>query len=207
MSGLLVVCRGNVCRSPAAEHLLRAGLTGTDVTVVSAGTHALVGEPIDPLVAAALRSRGVDVTPTPARQLDRAALRGADLVVVMSAAQRSAVVAVDPAAVRRTFLLRQLARLLTTPGTTVPGADPAERLRNLPALLAARRTARPPAGGEDVEDPYGRDAAVADRVVAQIEAAVQGLLGALLSPAPPAGTACAPALGRGTSDGVNAPSG
>ncbi|RFU22798.1 arsenate reductase/protein-tyrosine-phosphatase family protein [Geodermatophilus marinus] len=196
MSRLLVVCRGNVCRSRAAEHLLRAGLAGTGITVGSAGTHALAGAPADPLVVAQLRARGVDVPPAPARQLDRAALRAADVVVVMTAAQRSAVVAVDPAAVRRTFPLRQLARLLATPGTAVPGADAAERLLTLPALLAARRSARPPDGGEDVEDPYGRDAAVTGRVVAQIEDAVQGLVGALLQPAPPG----APAPGRTPGD-------
>jgi protein-tyrosine-phosphatase len=89
---------------------------------------------------------------------------------------------VDPAAVRRTFLLRQLARLLATSGTAVPGAGAADRLRALPPFLAARRAARPPVGGEDVEDPYGRDAAVAGRVVDQIGEAVRGLLGALLEP-------------------------
>lgn len=183
MSGLLVVCRGNVCRSPAAEHLLRSGLAGTGIEVASAGTSALVGEPLDADVAAALRARGVDPPATSARQLDRALLRAADLVVVMSAAQRSAVVGVDPAAVRRTFLLRQLARLLATTSTAVPGTGPQERLRALPQVLAARRTARPPAGGEDVEDPFGRGPDVAARVVGDIASAVEVLVGGLRQPA------------------------
>ena len=43
---ILTVCTGNICRSPLAEGLLRMVLGGLDVTVQSAGTAALVGEPM-----------------------------------------------------------------------------------------------------------------------------------------------------------------
>mgnify|MGYP002738687724 CR=1 FL=1 len=47
---ILTVCTGNVCRSPAAERLLEHTLNPS-VTVRSAGTRALVGEPIHPPMA------------------------------------------------------------------------------------------------------------------------------------------------------------
>ncbi|GMA87571.1 hypothetical protein GCM10025868_28210 [Angustibacter aerolatus] len=55
---VLVVCTGNVCRSPLVERLLRQRL-GTDaVDVSSAGTQALVGEPMtDPAAAEPGRAR------------------------------------------------------------------------------------------------------------------------------------------------------
>lgn len=43
---ILVVCTGNICRSPIGEHLLR-GLLSNKI-VDSAGTNALVGHAADP---------------------------------------------------------------------------------------------------------------------------------------------------------------
>ena len=50
---VLVVCVGNVCRSPLGERLLAARL-GDGFEVTSAGVGALVGEPMDPEAAAHL---------------------------------------------------------------------------------------------------------------------------------------------------------
>jgi protein-tyrosine phosphatase len=72
---LLVVCLGNICRSPMAEGALRARLDeaglGAVVTVDSAGTggwHA--GEPPDRRAIATARGHGVDIGGLRARQLD-----------------------------------------------------------------------------------------------------------------------------------------
>ena len=54
---ILVVSTGNVCRSPAAERLLQQRL-GPTVTVESAGTFGLVGEPIAAPMAQLLAERG-----------------------------------------------------------------------------------------------------------------------------------------------------
>ncbi|MGU7771935.1 low molecular weight protein-tyrosine-phosphatase [Burkholderia sp. MR1-5-21] len=56
---LLVVCVGNVCRSPMAEALFRARLPGVDVR--SAGIGALEGRPADPHAVSLMRERGLDV--------------------------------------------------------------------------------------------------------------------------------------------------
>jgi protein-tyrosine phosphatase len=176
-AGLLVVCRGNVYRSPAAEHLLRDGLGDSGVQVTSAGLRAPVGQPVAPAVAALLAGRGIDVGRARARQLDRDAIRRAGVVLVMTRSQRAAVVGLDPAAVRRTFLLRQAAATLRHACSPLAGATPAERLAALPGFLAGHRS---PTTDEDPEivDPSARPDLL-DTVFAQIEEAVAVLVGAL----------------------------
>ena len=71
---LLMLCMGNICRSPMAEGALRsrlqaAGLAG-DVEVDSAGTggwHA--GDPPDPRAIATAAAHGVDIAGLRARKL------------------------------------------------------------------------------------------------------------------------------------------
>ncbi len=70
--GVLMVCMGNICRSPTAEAVLRhqlqqAGLAGR-VWVDSAGTHGFhTQEPPDPRAIAAAGRRGYDLSPLRAR--------------------------------------------------------------------------------------------------------------------------------------------
>ncbi len=71
---LLVVCLGNICRSPLAEGALRHHLAGSKlsgkVEVDSAGTgHWHVGEPPDPRAIACARRHGVDISGQRARQI------------------------------------------------------------------------------------------------------------------------------------------
>ena len=108
---ILAVCTGNVCRSPAVERLLASKL-GPTVTVSSAGTHALVGHPISDPMAALLLDSDVEPDSFAARRLSEPMLKEADLILSMTRAQRGLVVELWPPAVRRTFTLRELARLL-----------------------------------------------------------------------------------------------
>ncbi|MBK9697988.1 MAG: hypothetical protein IPO80_11610 [Propionibacteriaceae bacterium] len=58
---VLMVCTGNICRSPAAQLLLGSSLAdASDITVASAGTMALVGEPVSAPIGNLLLGRGVD---------------------------------------------------------------------------------------------------------------------------------------------------
>lgn len=57
---ILVVCTANICRSPAAQVLLTARLSGSDVQVESAGTRALDGNLADAAVVRLLSGRGFD---------------------------------------------------------------------------------------------------------------------------------------------------
>jgi protein-tyrosine phosphatase len=181
---VLAVCTGNVCRSPAAELLLRAGLgTSAAIEVASAGLGALAGEPVAAPMARLLRARGVDPAPFVARQLEASDVRDADLVLTMTTAQRRAVVTSVPAAVRRTFTLPEFADVAALAEVDRLPGGPAERVA---AVLRAAPRARALRGGapeDDIEDPYGRPDNVFARVFAAIDSAVDRLLRELREPA------------------------
>lgn len=84
---ILVVCEGNVCRSPMAAALLGAALPERKVT--SAGFNALVGVPAMPFAQDVMRERGLEIGDHRGRQLGRAACMEADLVLVMDWRQRA----------------------------------------------------------------------------------------------------------------------
>lgn len=171
---VLAVCTGNICRSPAIERLLAARLPGVDVT--SAGTCAVVGQPMSARMARLVESTGASADGFTARQLTPGILAGQDLVVVASREHRAAVVRLAPGLVRRTFTLLELARLLTV--AAPPAGDITERVRALPALAAsARRRVEP--GVDDVVDPIGQSDVVYRRSFEQIAPAVDVLVGAL----------------------------
>lgn len=74
---ILVVCTGNICRSPMGEAVLRARLhaqgLGERVVVGSAGTYdGTAGEPADPRAVAVARERGYDLRRHVARSVARA---------------------------------------------------------------------------------------------------------------------------------------
>lgn len=102
---ILVVCIGNICRSPTAEYLLRHRLGDRDVQVGSAGLAALAGKPIDPAAGELLAEHGIDASAHRARQLDEQAVIGADLILVMERAHLASLARCSPHAVGRTFLL------------------------------------------------------------------------------------------------------
>jgi protein-tyrosine phosphatase len=174
---ILVVCTGNVCRSPAVERLLASKL-GPTVSVTSAGTHALVGHPISEPMAALLRDNGVEPDSFEARRLSEAMLKETDLILSMTRAQRGLVVELWPAAVRRTFTLREFARLLSWVGpSALPAGSPAERLKvAIPLALAERGRERTPPDEDDVVDPFRLSDAVYANSFEQITAAVDTIL-------------------------------
>jgi protein-tyrosine-phosphatase len=87
---VLVVCHGNICRSPFAAAVLRRALTGTGIAVASAGFVGPGRRPPADAVSVAAR-RGVDLSAHRSQLLDAATVRGAGLVVVMEADQRRAI--------------------------------------------------------------------------------------------------------------------
>jgi protein-tyrosine phosphatase len=88
---VVLVCMGNICRSPMAEIVLRSslselGLDGQAVLVDSAGTGGWhVGGPADPRTAEALAARGYPTAHT-ARQFQAEWFDERDLVVALDKA-------------------------------------------------------------------------------------------------------------------------
>lgn len=146
---VLMVCTGNICRSPTAEVVLRqlaerAGC-GHRLSVASAGTHGYhVGEPPDRRAQAHARARGYDLSGLRARRLAAEDFQACDWLLAMDAGHLQAMRQLRPADAPG-----QLALLLTSP----PG--------------------RPP---RDVPDPYYGEAADFERVIDLVEQGCQDWL-------------------------------
>lgn len=90
IQSVLVVCTGNICRSPMAAALLaeRAKERGAALEVASAGVAALVGRPAPEPVIELMNARGIDVSGHRGRQLTAKLGAGHDLILVMENRQR-----------------------------------------------------------------------------------------------------------------------
>ena len=88
MRNILIVCTGNICRSPMAEGLIAAALPGRQVS--SAGLGALIGFPADPVAKELMREKGIDIDAHRARQISLDMCQRADLILVMEHDQRRA---------------------------------------------------------------------------------------------------------------------
>ena len=82
MKNILVVCTGNICRSPTGEYLLKKGL-GDGYNVMSAGLGALVDHPAHEISQKIAMEHGIDMSAHRARQINLDILKWADLVLVM----------------------------------------------------------------------------------------------------------------------------
>ncbi len=83
---VLMVCLGNICRSPMAEGVLRhlANVHGVSIEVDSAGTSNYhVGEAPDHRARATMARHGMDISDLRGRQLTRDDLDRFDAVLVM----------------------------------------------------------------------------------------------------------------------------
>lgn len=177
---ILAVCTGNICRSPAVERLLATHL-GPGVQVRSAGVRAVVGAPVPAPMTSLLAGDGVDAGGFAARQLTPAMLQESNLVLALTRDHRSRIVDLYPGAVRRTFTLRELARLVDgIDPATLEGADVAQRLTNLLPLAAAQRGQRGSVpDDDDVVDPYGHGDDVYARSYAELTTAVNAITAVL----------------------------
>lgn len=154
MTRIVTVCTGNICRSPAAQLLLAAGL-GPDAVVTSAGTHAMTGHGIPASMLICLDEDGIEGRGHRATQFDTEVARSADLVITMTSQHRTHCVSQAPFALRRTFMLEEIAEAARR-GAPLAGVTPAERLAGVAQAVADFRPELAGVALRDVPDPYQR---------------------------------------------------
>jgi len=77
----MLVCIGNICRSPMAEVMLKNQYP--QLTVYSSGLGALVGKPADPFSVELMAEKGIDLTNHCAQQINSVLVSSSDLILVM----------------------------------------------------------------------------------------------------------------------------
>jgi protein-tyrosine phosphatase len=100
---ILVVCIGNICRSPMAEYLLKQELPNLDIH--SAGIQGLTGHPADDKALLCMQRLNIDMQAHIAKKLTGDMLKQADLVLVMSQNQQKHIERTWPFAKGKTFRL------------------------------------------------------------------------------------------------------
>jgi low molecular weight protein-tyrosine phosphatase len=161
MSSILVVCTGNVCRSPIAEGMLRSMLQARfdegAPSVASAGTAGWVGSAADPSSIAAAAELGIDISMHRARHLEPHDVAEASLVLAMATEHQDAASRQFPKTAGRIFTLKELVRLLENLPEAPPAGKPDEVLvAQVSAAHALRFGAiRDWRNDEDVTDPLG----------------------------------------------------
>ena len=189
---VLMVCTGNICRSPLAEQLLRAQADAANlpINVTSAGTGAMVGREMTTQAAELSAQYGALSTDHTPSQLTESIIAGADLILTATREHRASVVSMSPKAIRRTFTLTQFARL--APTLVALSSEQASLVEPLSAMVelvetptdhlksllthaaVARSLVSPPENptDDDITDPYKQSQSVYDEVAAEIHAAV-----------------------------------
>jgi protein-tyrosine phosphatase len=179
---ILFVCSGNICRSPLGAQVLqeRLGSAASVHVIESAGTIADDGAVMDGAAAAQSARLGGHPDAHRSRYLTEQIAGSADLVLTAERSHRAAVVQLAPRAAKRTFTIKQFARVLD-------GLEPSDLADvHAPEALVERvarlrGTVPPPAdpADDDVDDPYRRSESTHVRVADEIDAALTTIADAL----------------------------
>lgn len=102
---VLVVCAGNICRSPTAEYVLKSKLAGKNVAVSSAGLTALEGKPADAQAQQIASAHNIDMSEHQGRQITSNLVANNSVILVMEQRHINDLCARYPQARGKTFLL------------------------------------------------------------------------------------------------------
>lgn len=93
MTRILMVCLGNICRSPLAHGILESKLSSANFYVDSAGTGAYhIGEQPDQRSIQIALENGIDISGQSARQFKRLDFNAFDIIYVMDRSNYSNVI-------------------------------------------------------------------------------------------------------------------
>jgi len=187
---ILIVCTGNICRSPFIERLLQRQLDehrasfAQRILVHSAGTGAVTGAAMDKRAAAQLLAHGGDPTGFRARDLTPDLIAESDLILTATRDHRGRVAVMYPKALRQVFTFCDFADLVggvNGLNTLVAQGDSRAWVRQITEQAAARRGLNPPLelGQADIVDPFRREDEVfvtmAQQAVGSMPAVVRAL--------------------------------
>ena len=102
---VLVVCAGNICRSPTAEYVLKSKLQGKSIDVSSAGLTALEGKPADAMAQKKALEQGIDMSAHAGRQISSSLVMQNSVILVMEKRHLDDLCSRYPQARGKTFLL------------------------------------------------------------------------------------------------------
>lgn len=154
-SSVLLVCLGNICRSPTAEEIFRqqAAIAGLSIKVDSAGTGDWhIGHAPDIRAQRHAKAHGYKINKLVARQICEEDFRKFDLILAMDT--------------------QNLADLQTLKDTICHSASGTGAQENL-AKLALFSEEDPTYGGDDIPDPYKGDGDAFEEVIERIESSAQ----------------------------------
>lgn len=106
---ILILCQGNICRSPYAEQRLKALHAKSDkhtsLHIFSRGALTTPGKHADPSAIRFAKERGIDLTPHRTAALKLNDVESADLILIMDGSHRRALKRLDPTAISKTIFL------------------------------------------------------------------------------------------------------
>ncbi len=102
----MLVCTGNICRSPMAEGLLRQHIS--DLRVYSSGLGAMVGKPATMESVALVQALGIDITAHRAQQINGFLIQSANLILVAELGQKRHIEKQYPQSRGRVFRICEL---------------------------------------------------------------------------------------------------
>jgi len=127
MPSILFVCTANRFRSPLAAAFLIKALEEIGITeswrIGSAGTWATPGQPVLPGVSEAAQGFGIDLSGHRSARVSRRLLSEHDLILVMQASQKEALVSEFPELEERVYLLSDVVERRSYDIPDSPGSE------------------------------------------------------------------------------------
>lgn len=124
---ILAVCTGNICRSPIAEGILRERLRANpNMSVSSAGTDAMAGNPATEFAVLSAIEKGIDISGHRARILDLIIACDSHIILCMEPSHAERVLSIEPSLHKRVYNLadfsgcaRRLKRIVDPYGCSI----------------------------------------------------------------------------------------
>jgi len=172
LARVLMVCTGNICRSPAMHYLAARDWAGA-AEVTSAGTYAETGMDATPEIRRSAAASGLTIPRHRPTQLTAALVSRADLVLVATESHARWIAGEMGGLPAHVFGLKQAAELARRADAPA-GASGAERLRGAALALRAEHD-REPVPLRSLDDPWARDQGTYDRVMGEIVDAIEAI--------------------------------